>query len=102
MTFDQRRSALNALRDQLHDEVQFARHRAETAAREGREDVNGLMAHWQIKQNQLDAIDEAIEQIAGKAHNDFRLQLTPHTLIIALALYLLVMIPTVYFLMWGH
>lgn len=98
MTIDQRRSALNAIRDQLYDEVQFARHKAESAASEGRMDVNGLMAHWQIKQGQLDALDDAIERTSEKEHNDNRVEVTRHTLIAATILYLLVMIPVLYLL----
>lgn len=106
MTIDQRRSALGALRDELHDEVQFLRHKAESAAQENRPEVNGLMTHWQIRQGQLTALDDAIEAIEHEheeAHNsDNRNQLTPHILIAAAALYLLIMIPVLYALFGGH
>lgn len=105
MTIDQRRSALGALRDELHDEVQFLRHKAELASQENRPEVNGLMVHWQVRQGQLNALDDAIEAIEHEheeAHNDSRNQLTPHILIAAAALYLLIMIPVLYALFGGH
>ncbi len=98
MTIEQRRLALYALRDQLHDEVQFARHKAEVAAQEGRSDVNGLMAHWQIKQGHLDALTEAIEELPEKEHNDARIELTPTVIAIAAAMFLLQMLPVLYLL----
>ena len=101
MTIDQRLPALHALRDELHDKVQFARHKAECAAQEGRADVNGLMQHWQILQSQLNELDYAIE-CADKRTHDNRIEITPHLLIVAIIVFALAMTPIISALLGGH
>ena len=102
MTIDQRLPALRALRDRIHDEVQFARHKAELASREGRPDVNGLTAQWQMLEASLFELDYVIEYHSEKAHNDNRIELNKHIIVAASILYLIVMIPVFYLLIWGH